>query len=126
MKIAACQMVSGPDLAANLAAARRLLEAAAAQGARLAALPEYFCLMGQHDSDKLAHAETPGQGPIQALLSTAARELGLWVIGGTLPMQAETPDRVRNTTLVFAPDGEVVARYDKMHLFAYDLSLIHI
>lgn len=120
MKIAACQMVSGPDLAANLAAARRLLEAAAAQGARLAALPEYFCLMGQHDSDKLAHAETPGQGPIQALLSTAARELGLWVIGGTLPMQAETPDRVRNTTLVFAPDGEVVARYDKMHLFAYD------
>lgn len=120
MKIAACQMVSGPDLAANLAAARRLLEAAAAQGARLAALPEYFCLMGQHDSDKLAHAETPGQGPIQAMLSAAARELGLWIIGGTLPMQADTPDRVRNTTLVFAPDGEVVARYDKMHLFAYD------
>lgn len=120
MKIAACQMVSGPDLAANLAAARRLLDTAAAQGARLAALPEYFCLMGQHDSDKLAHAETPGHGPIQALLSTAARELGLWVIGGTLPMQAETPDRVRNTTLVFAPDGTVVARYDKMHLFAYD------
>ncbi len=120
MKIAACPMDSGRGLAASLPAARRLLEAAAAQGARLAALPEYFCLMGQHDSDKLAHAETPGQGPIQALLSTAARELGLWVIGGTLPMQAETPDRVRNTTLVFAPDGEVVARYDKMHLFAYD------
>ncbi|MFN3860004.1 MAG: carbon-nitrogen hydrolase family protein [Roseateles sp.] len=139
MKIAACQMVSGPDLAANLAAARRLLEAAAAQGARLAALPEYFCLMGQHDSDKLAVAEDLGQGPIQAMLAQAARELGLWVIAGTLPMKsttararvdspstgagagaAEQPERVRNTTLVFSPAGAVVARYDKIHLFAYD------
>ncbi|MFT7722674.1 MAG: carbon-nitrogen hydrolase family protein [Roseateles sp.] len=120
MKIAACQMVSGPDLAANLATARRLLESAAAQGARLAALPEYFCLMGHQDSDKLAHAETPGDGPVQAMLARAARELGLWVIGGTLPMQAAAPERVRNTTLVFSPAGEVAARYDKIHLFAYD------
>ncbi|MBI3348923.1 MAG: carbon-nitrogen hydrolase family protein [Burkholderiales bacterium] len=120
MKIAACQMVSDPDLATNLATARRLLESAAAQGARLAALPEYFCLMGQQDSDKLAIAETPGHGPIQALLAQAARELGLWIIGGTLPMKAETPDRVRNTTLVYSPAGEVAARYDKIHLFAYD------
>ena len=120
MKIAALQMVSGPDLGANLLTARRLLEAAAAQGARLAALPEYFCLMGRQDSDKLAIAETPGQGPIQALLAGAARELGLWIIGGTLPLRADTPDRVRNTTLVFSPAGEVAARYDKIHLFAYD------
>ena len=120
MKIAACQMVSGPDLAANLATARRLLESAAAQGARLAALPEYFCLMGQQDSDKLAIAETPGHGPIQALLAQAARALGLWIIGGTLPMKAEQAGRVRNTTLVYSPAGEVAARYDKIHLFAYD------
>ncbi|MFG6412573.1 carbon-nitrogen hydrolase family protein [Roseateles sp. DC23W] len=120
MKIAALQMVSGTDLAANLATARRLLESAAAQGARLAALPEYFCLMGHQDSDKLAFAETPGDGPIQAMLSLAARELGLWVIGGTLPIRADTPGRARNTTLVFSPAGEVVARYDKIHLFAYD------
>lgn len=120
MKIAALQMVSSPDLAINLATARRLLEAAATEGAQLAALPEYFCLMGHHDSDKLAFAETPGHGPIQALLSTAARELGLWIIGGTLPMKAGAADRVRNTTLAFSPAGEVVARYDKIHLFAYD------
>lgn len=120
MKIAALQMVSGPDLAANLATARRLLESAAAQGAALAALPEYFCLMGHQDTDKLAVAETPGHGPIQAMLAGAARELGLWIIGGTLPMQAATPDRVRNTTLVYSPAGEVAARYDKIHLFAYD------
>ncbi len=120
MKIAALQMVSGPDLAANLATARRLLESAAAQGAALAALPEYFCLMGHQDTDKLAVAETPGHGPIQAMLAGAARELGLWIIGGTLPMQAATPDRVRNTTLAYSPAGDVAARYDKIHLFAYD------
>ena len=120
MKIAACQMVSGPDIDTNLQAARRLLETAAAQGARLAALPEYFCLMGHDDRDKLVHAEAPGDGPIQAMLSTAARELGLWILGGTLPMRGDTPERVRNTTLAFAPSGEVVARYDKMHLFAFD------
>lgn len=120
MKIAALQMVSGPDLAANLVTASRLLESAAAQGARLAALPEYFCLMGHQDTDKLAFAETPGHGPIQAMLARAARELRLWIIGGTLPMKSTTADRVRNTTLVFSPAGEVVARYDKIHLFAYD------
>jgi nitrilase len=120
MKIAALQMVSGPDVAANLATARRLLDEAAAQGARLAALPEYFCLIGMKDTDKLAAAEAPGQGPIQQMLADAARELGLWVIGGTLPLKTAAPDRVRNATLVFAPGGECVARYDKIHLFAFD------
>lgn len=120
MKIAAVQMVSGPDVAANLATARRLLEDAARRGARLAALPEYFCLMGMQDSDKLALAEADGSGPIQAMLATAARELGLWIIGGTLPIRSATGERVRNTTLVFSPAGERVARYDKIHLFAFD------
>jgi len=120
MKIAAVQMVSGPDVAANLATARRLLEDAARRGARLAALPEYFCLMGMQDSDKLAHAEADGSGPIQAMLAAAARELGLWVIGGTLPIRSATSERVRNSTLVFSPAGERVARYDKIHLFAFD------
>jgi len=120
MKIAALQMVSGPDLGANLIAASQLLESAAAQGAHLAALPEYFCLMGHQDSDKLAIAEDLGHGPIQAMLSRAARELRLWLIGGTLPIKADQPGRVRNTTLVYSPTGEVAARYDKIHLFAYD------
>jgi len=120
MKIAALQMVSGPDVAANLATARRLLEEAAAQGARLAALPEYFCLMGMQDSDKLALAEADGDGPIQAMLATAARELGLWITGGTLPIRSASAARVRNTTLVYSPAGVRVARYDKIHLFAFD------
>lgn len=120
MKVAAVQMVSGPDVAANLGAARRLLEDAARRGAQLAALPEYFCLMGMHDSDKLALAEAEGEGPIQAMLASAARDLGLWIIGGTLPIKSTTAERVRNSTLVFSPDGERVARYDKIHLFAFD------
>lgn len=120
MKVAALQMVSGPDVAANLATARRLLEQAAAQGARLAALPEYFCLIGQHDRDKLAIAEELGTGPMQQMLADAARELGLYVVGGTLPLKADTPDRVRNSTLVFDPQGQRIARYDKIHLFAFD------
>lgn len=121
MKIAALQMVSTPDLERNLQAAGRRVAQAAAEGAALVALPEYFCLLGHRDTDKLAHAETPGQGPIQAFLRAAARQHGVWIVGGTLPMAVPgRSDRVRNTCLVLAPDGEVAARYDKIHLFAFD------
>ena len=126
MKIAALQMVSTPDVARNLEAARRLIAQAAVQGARLIALPEYFCLMGRADRDKLEVAEPPcaadgtGGGPIQEALAQAARAHGVWVMGGTLPLRCADPQRVRNSNLVFAPDGTLAARYDKMHLFRYD------
>lgn len=121
MKIAALQMVSTPDLDRNLEAAARLVARAAADGATLVALPEYFCLLGRHDTDKLALAETPGLGPIQRFLSDAALRHGVWVVGGTLPMAVPgRSDQVRNTCLVFGPDGAVQARYDKIHLFAFD------
>ena len=121
MKIAAVQMVSTPELARNLQAAGRLVQEAAALGARLVALPEYFCLLGRRDTDKLAVAERPGQGPIQAFLAEAARSHGLWIVGGTMPMAVPgSTERVRNTCLVFGPDGEALARYDKIHLFAFD------
>jgi nitrilase len=84
-------------------------------------LPEYFCLLGRRDTDKLAVAEAPGQGPIQQALTLVAQRLGLWVVAGTLPLRVPgRPDRVRNSCLVFGPSGEQVARYDKIHLFAYD------
>ncbi|MPM87572.1 Deaminated glutathione amidase [bioreactor metagenome] len=120
MKVAAIQMVSGTSLDANLATARQLLEEAAAQGAELACLPEYFCVMGHKDTDKIQLREEPGQGRIQQFLATAARELGLWIVGGTLPMRAPDDEHVYNTTLVYAPSGECVARYDKIHLFRFD------
>jgi len=120
MKIAALQMVSTPDVARNLDAAAALIARAAAAGAQLAALPEYFCLMGRRDDDKLAIAEVPGDGPIQRFLSAQARQHALWLVGGTLPLREGGHSLVRNSCLVFAPDGSQAARYDKMHLFAFD------
>lgn len=123
MKVAAIQMVSGVQRDANLARARVLLEEAAARGAELAVLPEYFCLLGRHDGDKLAIREAPGAGPIQEFLAQAARELQLWLVGGTLPLgdAAESGEaRAYNSTLVYTPQGERVARYDKIHLFRFD------
>jgi nitrilase len=120
MKVAALQMVSGTQLAGNLAQARGLLEQAAAAGAELAVLPEYFCLLGQRDTDKLAIQEPPGNGEIQRFLQTAARELKLWIVGGTLPLSTQDPQLVRNSCLVYSPAGDNVARYDKIHLFRFD------
>jgi deaminated glutathione amidase len=120
MKVAALQMVSGVSLQANLDSARVLLEQAAAAGAELAALPEYFCLMGHQDSDKLAARESFGEGAVQRFLSDSARELGLWIVGGTLPLVGRDEAHVRNTSMVFSPAGERAARYDKIHLFKFD------
>ncbi len=123
MKIAALQMVSTPEVARNLQAAEGLLREAAAQGAQLAVLPEYFCLLGQRDADKLAVAETPGSGPIQEFLADAARRLGLFIVGGTLPIQTRAADgtpRALNRSVVYGPSGLQLAHYDKIHLFAFD------
>jgi deaminated glutathione amidase len=120
MKIAALQMVSTPDVGRNVEAAGRLITQAAAGGAQLVVLPEYFCLLGRRDDDKLAVAEAAGNGPIQHALASAARQHGLWVVGGTLPLRGHDDAHALNTCLVFAPDGTQAARYDKIHLFAFD------
>jgi len=120
MKIAALQMVSGATIDVNLAQARTLIAAAAAQGAELAVLPEYFCFMGARDTDKIALREVPGDGPIQRFLADAAREFGVWIVGGTLPLACDSETQVFNTTLAFDPAGTCVARYDKIHLFRFE------
>ena len=120
MKVAAIQMVSGISLDANLSAARALLDQAARAGAELAVLPEYFCFMGQQDADKLLLAEQPGLGTVQDFLSDAARELKMWVVGGTLPMATDDPLHAANASLVYDHKGRNVGRYDKIHLFRYD------
>ncbi|KGU73195.1 carbon-nitrogen hydrolase family protein [Burkholderia pseudomallei] len=118
--VAALQMVSTPDRERNLAEAGRLIADAAASGARLVLLPEYFCFMGHQDTDKLALAEAYRDGPIQRFLAERAKAHGIWVIGGTLPLKAPEPSRVLNTTLVFDPQGREAARYDKIHLFNFE------
>ncbi len=120
LRVAAVQMVSGTDVAANLARAEELIGTAAAAGAQLVALPENFVLMGRHDRDKLAIRESDGIGPLQAFLSGQAAAHGIWLVGGTLPLAAANPGKVFNTALVYGPDGRRVARYDKIHLFGFD------
>ncbi len=119
VKVAAIQMVSTPEVEQNLAAARRLIADAAQQGAQLVLLPEYWPIMGMKESDKLAHAEQSGAGPIQKFMSGIAREHRIWLIGGTLPMAAAEAEKVLNTLMVYNPDGERVVRYDKIHLFSF-------
>ncbi|KXU90811.1 acyltransferase [Paraburkholderia monticola] len=119
-RVAALQMVSTPDRERNLADAERLIAEAAADGAQLVLLPEYFCFMGFKDTDKLAVREPYQDGPIQRFLADAARRHQIWVIGGTLPIIAPEASRVLNTTLVFDPHGNEAARYDKIHLFNFE------
>jgi nitrilase len=118
-KVAAVQMVSTPDVNQNIATCARLLAEAAATGAELVTLPEYWPIMGMKDVDKVAHAEQPGAGPIQQFMANAAREHGIWLIGGTLPLASGEAGKVLNTTLVYDPQGKPVARYDKIHLFGF-------
>lgn len=118
-KVAAIQMVSGMSVQDNLDQASRLIAQAAAGGARLAVLPEYFCLIGRHDTDKLEICEEPGLGPIQDFLSRQAREHGIWLVGGTLPLRSPDIDRIYNACLMFGPDGNPCGRYDKIHLFGF-------
>ena len=120
MKVAAIQMVSAIAREANLARAHALLAEAAAGGAELAVLPEYFCALGARDTDKLALRETDGDGAVQRFLAEAAREFGLWIVGGTLPMDAGDAAHVFNSSTAWSPQGECVARYDKIHLFFFD------
>ena len=121
MRVAALQMTSGPEVEANLATAGALLEEAAADGARLAVLPENFSFLGLKDADKRAVAEADGAGPVQEFLAASARRLKLWIVGGTMPLRSGAAGRVAAASLVYDADGARVARYDKIHLFDVDI-----
>ena len=119
LKIASIQMVSTPTIQENLSTASRLIKAAADKGARLAVLPEYFCLMGLKDTDKVRAREKLGSGPIQDHLSKIAKDNNLYLVAGTIPLEASDPNKVLNTMLVFDPEGQQIHRYDKIHLFGF-------
>jgi nitrilase len=121
-RVAALQMVSGDDVAENLRVAAELIARAGAEGAELAVLPENFAFLGRRERDKLAVAETDGDGPIQDFLREIAVREGLWIVAGTLPLRGDDPDRVRAACLVFDDRGRRRARYDKIHLFDVEVS----
>lgn len=124
-RVAAIQMASGPSVPANLAEAERLIEQAVANGAQLVALPEYFAIMGIKDTDKVAVRETEGKGPIQSFLSRMAKRHRIWLVGGSVPLEAANAKKIRNSCMVYDDRGKLVARYDKIHLFGLDLGNEH-
>jgi nitrilase len=115
-------MASSPNIGANLLEAERLIEEAVSQHARLVVLPENFALMGRTEHEKVKIREQPGSGAIQTFLSEQAAHHGIWLVGGTIPLVADNPDKVRATCLVFDDQGRQAARYDKIHLF--DVALV--
>jgi deaminated glutathione amidase len=119
MKVAAVQVIASTDVTHNLARAAALIGEAAQRGAQLVLLPEYFCLMGKSDHDKVQIAEKPGDGPIQHFLAQAARQHGVWLLGGTVPLQHPDGGKVWNSLLTFNPQGQLAGRYDKIHLFRF-------
>src|ERR1700758_818293 len=119
LRVAAIQMVSHAAIEPNLKDAAELIAAAASEGAQLVALPEYFCLMGMHDTDKLSVREEDGHGPLQQFLAAQAASHRIWLAGGTVPLVSPASDRVLNSVLVYDPQGRRAARYDKIHLFSF-------
>ncbi len=121
VKIAGIQMASGPNVSANLSEAERLIKIASEQGAKLIVLPEYFAIMGIKDTDKVKVGEKEGSGPIQQFLSSTAKKTDVWIVAGSIPLQSETKDKVYNACMVYDNTGELVARYNKIHLFGLNL-----
>lgn len=120
-RVAAIQMASGPSVAANLLEAEALIRLSVSRGAQLLVLPEYFALMGHKETDKVQAREVDGKGPIQDFLARQAKKHKVWIIGGSVPLATEDPDKVRNSCLVYDANGKRVARYDKIHLFNLNL-----
>jgi nitrilase len=118
-RMAAIQMVSAPEVPANLDAAGRLIASAAASGAKLAALPENFYIIGRHESDKVKVREADGRGPIQDFLSALSKKHGIWILAGTVPISSGDDARIRSACLLYDDTGRRIARYDKMHLFRF-------
>ena len=125
VRVAAVQLASGPSVAANLNEARRLIAMAAKQGAKLVALPEYFAIMGMQDTDKVKVREAEGTGPIQQFLAETAKKHKIWLVGGSVPLMSGDPNRVRNSSLVYDDKGKLVARYDKIQLFGFEMGKEH-
>jgi len=121
-RVAAVQMVSVADVGQNLKAAADLIVSAVATGARIVVLPENFAVLSADAQAKVRVAELAGEGPMQQFLADQARQHQIYLVGGTIPLRAEQPGKVRAACLTYGPDGSLLGRYDKVHLFDVALS----
>lgn len=119
LRVSSIQMISTPVIQENLDKVAYWASHAANAGAKLVVLPEYFCLMGLKDTDKVEVKERAGSGPIQEFLASIAKRHSIYLVSGTIPLESHDPNKVLNTTLVFDPHGHQIARYDKIHLFGF-------
>jgi len=119
LRVAAVQMISGGSVEDNLSTAGSLIAQAVERGAKLVVLPEYFGIFGERATDKVRVREREGSGAQQAFLAGEARRHGIWLVGGTVPLDCGNDTRVRSACMVYGPDGTCIARYDKIHLFAF-------
>ncbi|PRB80241.1 carbon-nitrogen hydrolase family protein [Pseudomonas sp. MYb185] len=121
-QVAAIQMISGADVQANLDTAARLIAEAAAQGAQLALLPECFAAFGNRALQEIGAAEYDGSGPIRRFLAEQARQYGIWLVAGSIPLPAQAAGKAMACCLVLDAQGNEVARYDKLHLFDVEVA----
>ncbi len=119
-RIAAIQMNSRADKAQNLTTAARLIDEAAQAGAGLVALPEMFNVLGT-PADMQANRE-PVPGPTSEFLAAKAQEWGIYLHGGSIPVAADDSDKSWNRSLLYDPQGELIAQYNKIHLFDIDVT----
>ncbi len=125
--IAAIQMVSGNDLEANLASAAALMRQAADSGAQLLVLPETFAMFRASAQEELGKLEAAGEGLIRPFLQQQARELGVWIVGGTIPIASEEHKgkEVHAACLLVDDQGREVVQYNKIHMFDVDVDDEH-
>ncbi len=120
-QVAAIQLASSPNVSANLIEVDRLVQEAAKNGAGMIVLPENFAFMGMRETDICSLREKEGDGPLQDHLKQLAKRLEVWIVGGTLPLEADDSSKVRASCLVYDDTGAQVSRYDKIHLFDVNL-----
>lgn len=116
-KVASIQMASGPNVQANLDGAAKLIEEAVSKSAELVVLPENFALMPMTELERVGYAEKPGVGIMQDFLRNQSKKHGIWLVGGTIPMQCDVKGKAYSASLLFNDKGEQVARYNKIHMF---------
>ncbi len=115
MRAAAVQLNANEDKARNVEIADRLVRRAATEGAELVVLPEKFNLIGS--PEQLVAGAEPLDGPTLRWAGALAGELGLWLVAGSVVEHVEGDDKLRNTSVLFDPEGAARAVYRKIHMF---------